>query len=607
MSRLETIGNSDDSEIYSVYAYLGTNKILVEENQVANMYIDYSGGSTAIYYFDRFGRVADQLWSNYNGDPLDHYAYTYDRTGNRTSRENVVSKDQATPVYLDELYTYDQLNQLKSTQRGCLNAAHDAILNGTKNFSQGWDLDSAGNWSGFQEDANGDGTLNLDQQRASNAANETGTIAATTGTNWADPTYDQAGNMLSAPKPSDLENSLGLKYDAWNRLVEVSDGEVLVAKYSYDGTGRRIIKALDSQSPGNPNGIDVYEFDYYSGQQIIETRQASGTLVNPPSVPNSSGVKYQYIWSPRYIDAPILRDIYSGGVLQEMSRIFYLSDANYNITALVNIDAAPIERYIYSPYGKVTVLDSDFNPVAGNQTSYDNTILYTGRELDLATGLYYYSARYYDAGLGRFVSRDQIEYMGGVNLYEYVGDNPVSANDPSGLLRCDYSKPVFPTNKSGGKPTVDTTKDPVRIYAEIPYTAEFVDKGDCSCKCCAMEVWVRGYVHFIVGGKVVNVPHTLPGSNQPMDEKEYRQDSPTIKPTGCKINKTDHPGFSIAARTWNILKQRNDVKIEVHYDFEVYTIDTCNNNERIDTYEFHWWLTGTPANLDISSDLAPSR
>jgi hypothetical protein len=46
--------------------------------------------------------------------------------------------------------------------------------------------------------------------------------------------------------------------------------------------------------------------------------------------------------------------------------------------------------------------------------------------------LYYYRARYYDAGIGKFISEDPIGFDGGNNLYEYVGGNPVAFADPSG-------------------------------------------------------------------------------------------------------------------------------------------------------------------------------
>ena len=59
---------------------------------------------------------------------------------------------------------------------------------------------------------------------------------------------------------------------------------------------------------------------------------------------------------------------------------------------------------------------------------------FTGREWDSETGLYFYRARYYDPEAGRFISRDPIGFTGGdMNLYGYVGNNPLNAIDPMGL------------------------------------------------------------------------------------------------------------------------------------------------------------------------------
>ena len=41
--------------------------------------------------------------------------------------------------------------------------------------------------------------------------------------------------------------------------------------------------------------------------------------------------------------------------------------------------------------------------------------------------------RAYNSALGRWISRDPIEEAGGVNLYDYVGNEPVTLSDPSGL------------------------------------------------------------------------------------------------------------------------------------------------------------------------------
>ena len=51
---------------------------------------------------------------------------------------------------------------------------------------------------------------------------------------------------------------------------------------------------------------------------------------------------------------------------------------------------------------------------------------------DYTTGLYLLTHRYYDAGAGRFVTRDPIGYKGGINLYGFAGNNPVNESDPSG-------------------------------------------------------------------------------------------------------------------------------------------------------------------------------
>ena len=70
----------------------------------------------------------------------------------------------------------------------------------------------------------------------------------------------------------------------------------------------------------------------------------------------------------------------------------------------------------------------------GNLTSSTGTVTnpfrYTAREFDTETGIYYYPARYYFQGIGRFASEDPIRFGGGISFYRYVFNNPANLWDP---------------------------------------------------------------------------------------------------------------------------------------------------------------------------------
>ena len=77
---------------------------------------------------------------------------------------------------------------------------------------------------------------------------------------------------------------------------------------------------------------------------------------------------------------------------------------------------------------------------------HGNTRLFTGREYDGETGLYYFRARYYSANLGRFIQRDPIGMEDQINLYTYVGNNPVRFSDPSGEVAKQMIQSIFDSN-----------------------------------------------------------------------------------------------------------------------------------------------------------------
>jgi len=93
------------------------------------------------------------------------------------------------------------------------------------------------------------------------------------------------------------------------------------------------------------------------------------------------------------------------------------------MTALATIDDtdAVVRTTEYTAYGSVR---SGADP---------GTIGFAGARRDPKTGLYYMRNRYYSPELGRFVSRDPIGFLGGGNMYGYVGNNPSRTRDPLGL------------------------------------------------------------------------------------------------------------------------------------------------------------------------------
>jgi RHS repeat-associated protein len=78
----------------------------------------------------------------------------------------------------------------------------------------------------------------------------------------------------------------------------------------------------------------------------------------------------------------------------------------------------------------------------GGWSSSAPAFRYTGQVAIASAQIYYYKARMYDPALGRFLQTDPTGYQAGMNLYAYVGNDPINAIDPSG--RCQWGSITFP-------------------------------------------------------------------------------------------------------------------------------------------------------------------
>jgi RHS repeat-associated protein len=98
-----------------------------------------------------------------------------------------------------------------------------------------------------------------------------------------------------------------------------------------------------------------------------------------------------------------------------------------------------------------------------------NRLRYTGREQDPETNLYYYRARYYDPSVGRFISEDPLGFEAGdPNFYAYVGNNPINANDPSGLAGIPGGAKAWFVSKFGNLLTDSHHMVPTEVLKSLP-------------------------------------------------------------------------------------------------------------------------------------------
>ncbi len=268
-------------------------------------------------------------------------------------------------------------------------------------------------------------------------------------------------------------------YDAWNRLVKVrasNDAAVTIQTAEFDATGRRIKKVVT-----NSGGFDDVVVYLYDGQKICETRNGSGNMVQ------------QFIHGTQYIDELVMVRVKGKGDLyvhQDANwNVIGLTDLAGSVVEAYtlspygeltvdqetgygdrdadgDVDATdkgtPGTDCTGTVTGACRVLDLDFDGDydIDDANAFDSlpqgSMLHPGR---MATnvdqpfghqgllhepeiGMIHNRAREYDAVKRRFVQRDPLTrrptagsgYQDGLNLYQYVGSNPLSKTDPSGRV-----------------------------------------------------------------------------------------------------------------------------------------------------------------------------
>ena len=184
--------------------------------------------------------------------------------------------------------------------------------------------------------------------------------------------------------------NVGIVWDAENRLARVLQGPTELARFVYDGWGQRQQKIA-----GGVTHTYISDRD-----SLIEERVSTGQTL-------------------RYVEGPAIDQHLA---MQDGAAVtYYVADHLGSVMQETSSAGAVTLARKYDPWG---------NMLAGASTA---GWAYTGREWDAETGLAYYRARYYDPGLGRFLSEDPLKFATGVNYYTYVLNQPTTLSDPLGL------------------------------------------------------------------------------------------------------------------------------------------------------------------------------
>lgn len=433
--RLTTIDYpAPDADVSFTYDVAGRRKTMLD------------GVGTTTWTYDGLGRTACV-----NGptnppppglDPLpaQPVCYEYDSFGNRTQIYKVETLYQAS-------YAYDALNRLTQVTDWASNLttySYDAAgrLTGAalpNGVSSSYDYDAAGRLLSIDHTL-GTQTLSAFNYTYEPVGNRTQAVevleATTTTIDYAyDPlyrltaadysygaffhyTYDEVGNRLTQQT---LAGTNSYTYDAADRLIQV-DG----VAFTWDARGNLLSDGVRSYSYDHADrltqvvqGLDSYSFSYNG------LGDRTGQTVN--------GVGTGYVLDLNAGLAQVLGDgtswfLYGlGRIGEDLAGVwqYHLGDALASVRQVTGPAGLVLRTRSYAPFGSV------LSTSGLAETSYG----FTGEWTD-ATELVHLRARYYDPGVGRFLTRDPFPglptHPASRHPYTYVLNNPPRYVDPSG-------------------------------------------------------------------------------------------------------------------------------------------------------------------------------
>jgi RHS repeat-associated protein len=357
-------------------------------------------GSRANLDYDAIGQIVRFTGLESNGTPRlnENFGYGFDPAGNLFSRTNGT---------LIQSFLPDAINQLSSVTRtgtltvaGSLSGPVSSLTVNGQGAAIYADLTYAvTNGLGL---SNGINTFvhSVTDPRGSNATKTvTANLPVTVSFTW-----DANGNLI-------YDGVRVFDYDDLNRLIRITVTNAWKAEFVYDGLGRRRIRR-----------------DYNAAGSVTnETRTICDQGLKLQERDGNNNVKYTLTRGPDFSGTiPGAGGI--GGLLARTDgngSAFYHADGAGNITAMINAQGNVVAWYLYGGFG---ALLAKRGPLAD-----PNTIRFSSMEDISPAGLVAYPSRFYEPTLSRWLTPDPVGEAGGLNLYGFVGNNPMGQVDPMGL------------------------------------------------------------------------------------------------------------------------------------------------------------------------------
>jgi RHS repeat-associated protein len=319
-----------------------------------------------------------------NGSSATNYGYAYDLAGNRTSEQIDLGVTGSTNNNLNQLTGQSPGGSMQFT--GTVNKWATITVGG-----KAATVDASGNWRGSTAVTPGANAIPLVATDVNgNTTTKTINITISGGASRT-LAYDLDGNLVN----DGAGKTYG--YDAANRLISITQGSNVTA-FVYNGLGQRVQEKL--------NGTVIKQWVWASGAQPAEERDASNNVT---------------------------KRFYAQGEQIGGTSYFFTTDHLGSIREMTDSTGAIHARYDYDPYGRSTKVSGDLEADFG----------FTGFYRHQASGINLALYRAYDANLGRWLSRDPMGESGGINLYGYVGNDPVNAIDPLGLWQFTIGGAIY--------------------------------------------------------------------------------------------------------------------------------------------------------------------